>query len=147
MIEPLFLDESRHTDEPQRQARGAERFENRQPVEPASDADDFGRIEPMFNQTAPSHFGRRVDECGMVELVLQPPVAAVLINIIRVRRGAETVSVHPPEQPRGGGGRAAPRAVNERRRVATKLAEEHAGESGAEHVFPEVHPRRRPTRE
>src|SRR4051812_44091311 len=74
------------------------------------------------------------------EFILQPPIAAMLINIVGVRGGTKTVPIHPPEQPSRRCRRAAPRRMDPFRRVEAKRAELQASETGAEHVLPKIHP-------
>ena len=83
----------------------------------------------------------------MFELIVEPPIAAVFVNIVRMRGGAEAMCVEPPEKPRRRGWRSAPGRVHERRPIFSKTARKQTRESGSEHIFPKINPRGRPPRE
>ncbi|OPZ79591.1 MAG: hypothetical protein BWY76_03520 [bacterium ADurb.Bin429] len=147
MLQPLFLHQPSDTQQPQRLTRRPQRLHHRQPIKPAPDAMNPVRLEPALDQRQLPHLCRGVDEGRVLQLVAQPPVAAMLVKIVGVRRRAEAMAVQPPKQPRRGRRRSTPRRMDMRRWVLPERTRIQAGKSRSEHVFPKIHPRRRPARE
>jgi len=66
-----------------------------------------------------------------------PPVAAVLVKIVGVRRGTEPGPSMRHSSHAAVAWRPTPGGVDERGRMPAKLPRKDAGETGAEHILPE----------
>ena len=131
----------------QRLSRRTQTLHFRHLVQASADAEHLFRRDAQTDQGRAAHFGRSMHKRGVLQFVPEPPIAAMLKNIVGMRRRTVAIPVKPPKQPRRRRRRSAPRCMNQRRRIPSERTGKKARESGAQHVFPKIDPRRRPPRE